>query len=213
MQKNSNGLLWLLLIGVIVFGGAYIYKLKSSGDNRPLDISSEVRNPVLTGQMSRISMYEPRKSMPSGVFLQNLEKTTSMQNLKGQWTLVNLWASWCPPCLRELPGLQRLNDAYAGQGFRVVAISVDTLDSPADLDNIIATRRLGPIARNWDHTGELFKLVSNVSNNGAIPMSFIVDPDGKVFGQLNGEADWATLDGLAFVDSLLGRNNKTPTRK
>lgn len=205
MQNKSNKTLGLVIIAIVVLGGLYAYKTKYAMSNSPLNLSAEVPNPVIQGQMGRLKIYEPRKSMPAGVFLQDLKRTASLQNLKGQWTLVNLWATWCPPCLRELPSLQALNDAFAGQGFRVIAISLDTLNTPDDLDGVITSRRLGSVARNWDHTGELFKLIASVPDSNALPISFIVDPNGKVFAQLNGEADWTSPDVIAFVESLLGR--------
>lgn len=207
MQKKSNTLLWLILVGALAIGGGYYYKINNQSDGN-FNLSSEVPNAVLKGKMSEIKIYEPRKNMPSGIFLQDLSKSASLQNIKGQWTLVNLWASWCPPCLAELPSLQKLNDTFSGQGFRVIAISLDAVDTPVDIDRIVNARKLGSIARNWDHTGELFKLISSSGEKNGLPISFIVDPNGKVYGQLNGEADWATPDAIAFVDSLLGRAPK-----
>lgn len=201
MQKKSKTFFWLLVFCIGLGGGAYAYKTKLVGGQK-INVNVEVTHPVISGEMEKLKLYKPRKTMPPLLFMAGLQRTSSLQGFKGEWTLVNMWASWCPPCLTELPSLQRLNDMFAGQGFRVVAISLDTASSPGDIDTIVASRRLGSIARNWDHTGEIFKLVTN---NGAIPISFIVDPEGKVFAQLNGEADWASPEAIAFVNSLLGR--------
>lgn len=201
MQKKSKTFFWLLVFCIGIGGGAYAYKDKLLGGQEK-NVNIEVTHPVVNGEMEKLELYKPRKTMPPMVFMADLQRTSSLQNLKGEWTLVNMWASWCAPCLTELPSLQKLNDMFAGQGFRVIAISLDTASSPSDIDTIVSSRRLGNIARNWDHTGELFKLVTN---NGAVPISFIVDPEGKVFGQMNGDADWASPDAVAFVNSLLGR--------
>lgn len=203
MKKNTQKYLWILLANALliaVAGGIYVYTLKSAKGG----ISPVVDLVALRGDMVKMELFDPRKNLPEVNYIADMRTMADIRDLKGQWTLVNLWASWCAPCLVELPALQKLNDVYDGQGFRVVAISLDTAQDSLEIEGTLATHRLGKIARNWDYNGEAFRTLTD----GVLPISFIVDPEGKVYSRMVGDAKWASPEALAFVDSLLASSKQ-----
>jgi len=198
MKKVTQKYLWILLANallLLVVGGIFAF----STHGKDGVISPVVDMAVMNGDMMKMELFAPRKNLPEVHYMADMRSDADIRDLKGQWTLVNLWASWCAPCITEMPDLQRLNDVYEGQGFRVIAISLDTAEDALEIQGTIAMHKFGKIANNWDYNGEVFRNLTN----GSLPMSFIVDPDGKVFSRYIGEAKWASPEALAFVDSLL----------
>lgn len=124
----------------------------------------------------------------------------SLDSLRGKPVVVNLWASWCPPCRSEAPILQRIADTYGPQGVIVLGINVRDLsgDAKAFYDEFNLT--FPSLRDGSDRTEKLFEA-------GGLPETFIIDPDGKmrilpIRGQLTvaGERDIAT-----HLDAVLAR--------
>ena len=103
---------------------------------------------------------------------------------EGKVRLVNLWATWCAPCRRELPSLQALDDALDGERFEVIAIA-----SPGDPDFIREYLREADIrfARHLDPDGRITKsLLGAVS----LPQTLLIDAEGRLARRVFGEQDW-----------------------
>ncbi len=124
----------------------------------------------------------------------------SLESLRGTPVVVNLWASWCPPCRSEAPILQRLAERYQPRGVIVLGINVRDLsgDAKAFVDEFNLTF---PSLRDGSDTTE------KAFETGGIPETFIIDPDGKmrilpIRGELTaaGEREIA-----AYLDGVLAR--------
>ncbi len=115
---------------------------------------------------------------------------------KGKVVLVNFWATWCRPCLKELPELTALEAKYHDRGFVLLPVS---LDEPSDREGIVR-----PFLTKWFpklHTltrlsPDMDSMVSVVDNawNEVLPTSYILDRDGKVHARLQGGKDAATFE-------------------
>ena len=102
-------------------------------------------------------------------------KSWHLQELKGKVVLVNFWATWCPPCRKEMPNLQVLYDKYKDQGFVVLAISDEEI---AKVSPFIAERKIGyPILLDPG------RKVNDAFIVDGIPKSFVYDRDGKLVAQ------------------------------
>jgi thiol-disulfide isomerase/thioredoxin len=103
---------------------------------------------------------------------------------RGEVVLVNLWASWCAPCVRELPSLDRLAAQLAGAPFRVVAVNLDR-----DADEGLRFLRARGIKRlSFYHDGE-WALARALMAQG-LPLSVLIDREGRMRGRLAGAAQW-----------------------
>lgn len=121
-----------------------------------------------------------------------------MAPYRGKVLLVNLWATWCAPCIKELPSLAKLQQDLGGEAFQVVTIAVDERD-PAKIAPFLASHGAGnlPVLIDRDRTVE--KLAQVI----ALPTSLLVDRDGKVKAMLTGDACWNQGTALAAVKAFI----------
>lgn len=102
-------------------------------------------------------------------------ENVKLSDLRGKVVLVNIWASWCPPCRAEMPAIERLYQTYKDQGFVVLAIDSTVQDTAANAAAFVAENRLSfPILLDEDGTAtRLYRVQS-------LPSSFFIDPDGII---------------------------------
>jgi peroxiredoxin len=107
----------------------------------------------------------------------------SLASLRGQVVLLNFWATWCEPCEREMPAIQRLHERLAPEGLRLVAVSVD--DDQEAIDRFRERFRLTfPIL--WDPD----KRVANTYQTYRYPETLLIGRDGVVIERYVGPRDW-----------------------
>ncbi|MCB1530768.1 MAG: TlpA family protein disulfide reductase [Rhodospirillales bacterium] len=123
----------------------------------------------------------------------------SLREFKGRYTLLNIWVSWCGPCVIELPSLEELKKHYEGKNLEVVAISVDSRRTISVLKEFLKTRGIDDFALNRDSRGEI---QAHFSPRG-IPISYLLGPDGRLLYTFEGDTNWVSPSALAFFDDLL----------
>ena len=119
-----------------------------------------------------------------------------LSNYKGQVVLVNFWASWCPPCRKEMPSIQRLMQKMAGGPFVILAIDSGESREEADaylkgmpVDFLILLDPESKEAKSW----KVF----------AMPTSFLVDKHGRIRYVLPSGTEWDDGDGWRLIQELL----------
>ncbi len=130
--------------------------------------------------------------------LKDLEgKAVKLADFKGKVVLLNFWATWCPPCRKEIPALIALQNQYKDQGFVVVGISLD--QGGASTVKPFATRMKinYPLVIGDEKTAAAYGGIQ------AIPTTFYIDREGNVAGQLQGDADKAAFE--AAIKPLLAK--------
>lgn len=119
--------------------------------------------------------------------------TLALYSLRGHVVLLDFWASWCGPCLREVPNLKKIYDKYHSKGLEILGVSLD--DKLDDWKNAIARKGL-----NWKHISSLkgWKCpVTKLYNVTGIPRMYIIDETGKIIAQdLRGEKLMEKMDEL-----------------
>jgi peroxiredoxin len=102
-------------------------------------------------------------------------ETVRLSDLRGQVVLVNLWASWCPPCRAEMPAMEHVYQAYKEKGFVILAVNSTVQDSAANARAFVSENKLNfPIL--MDETGEITRLYRVQS----LPTSFFIGVDGVI---------------------------------
>lgn len=121
----------------------------------------------------------------------------ALKDYQGQYLVINFWATWCGPCKVEMPSLESLHRKFKGRNLKVIAISNDIFGEQVVKPYIQAQNFTFPVALDP-------KLkVSNQFGVISLPTTFLIDPQGKIIGVLNGAEDWAAPKTLLYFDQLL----------
>ena len=133
---------------------------------------------------------------PAATFTTLEGKPMSLESLRGKVVLVNFWATSCPGCIKEMPGMADTYKAYKDRGFEIVAVAMQ-YDPPNYVLNFVQTRGL-PFPVALDTTGEHARAFGNVA---VTPTSFLVGKNGEILMQKLGELDFTEL--RAILDKEL----------
>lgn len=120
--------------------------------------------------------------------------------LAGRHVLLNLWATWCAPCVREMPALQRLQAALGGQGFRVVALSLDR-GGAAQVKPFLDRIGVGGLDILLDPAGRSMQALAV----RGLPTTFLLDPQGRQIARFEGGAEWDHADMVAELKRRMGQ--------
>ncbi|NIW37901.1 MAG: redoxin domain-containing protein [Gemmatimonadetes bacterium] len=122
--------------------------------------------------------------------------TARLSSQRGRVVLVNVWATWCPPCREEMPSIQRLYDAYRDSGFTVLAVSID-VDTAAVRPFVKELGLTFPIL--FDPAGSIIKLYGTVG----VPESFVGDKEATLVLRRVGADDWFSTSNQRLIAALL----------
>lgn len=118
--------------------------------------------------------------------------------LRGKVVVLNFWATWCPPCVAEMPSLERLHRTLGPEGLAVVTVSTD--EDEAELRRFVSGRALSlPVLR--DPGG---RVASGAYRTTGYPETFVLDRSGVVLEHFVGPVEWDTPQSLAHFRTLLG---------
>lgn len=186
-------------IGLFLVGlGAIVYVLMSAATGKP---AGNPYQGFATGQMAKLEFGSAGQPIPAGTFTDVDNTPQTLEIFKGKTILVNYWATWCPPCEKEMPSLGALQTARASDSFEVVALSVD---SPEDAD--YARRRLTELgAANiaFRHAPMDNGDVIYGAGVRGFPTTILYGADGLEIARFAGDADWASPEAVQFIDAVL----------
>ena len=122
-----------------------------------------------------------------------------LEQFRGDYILLNFWATWCPPCVKEMPSMELLQQKFKEKGIHVVAISLDK-EPKEEVAAFVAKLKLTfPILLDPDG------IVSDPYGANALPSTFILNPEGRVIAAAKGERDWYSEEAISYFDELLKR--------
>jgi thiol-disulfide isomerase/thioredoxin len=124
-------------------------------------------------------------------------QTVELSALRGKLVIINLWATWCAPCLREMPSLERLQ-SQLGERIAVLAVSEDRGGNKA-VEPFIDKLGLKSVKIYIDPNSE----VGHAFDVRGLPTSFLIDREGKVAGRVEGAAEWDSPKMLGVLEPLL----------
>lgn len=163
--------------------------------------------PLATGEMAAFQVAATPRLLPPLSFISPDGKAVSLADFAGRVTLVNLWATWCLPCRKEMPALDQLQAELGSQsgaksGFEVVAINIDTrnLDRPRQW---LAEAGIARLAYYSDPKANVFQELRAIGKATGMPTTLLVDANGCELGILQGAAEWASADALKLVRAAL----------
>jgi thiol-disulfide isomerase/thioredoxin len=149
---------------------------------------------LLTGSLARFSLAHDPKPLPALAFTDADDKPMSLADYKGKTVLVNFWATWCAPCVKEMPSLDRLQAEMGKDRFVVLPLSLDGPSRPK-VAPFYAERKIASLGIFFDKG----KKAMGALEISVLPTSVLVDPQGREIGRLEGEADWDKPEALALM--------------
>ncbi|GGF46681.1 thioredoxin [Aliidongia dinghuensis] len=179
---------------LVVTGGAIATALADKGDTPPL-----------AGAMHEFILQTPPAPAPEVAFSDGENATLSFKDFKGKVALVNLWATWCAPCVKEMPSLDALMKARGGKDFAVVTISEDRTGRKV-VDPFFEKNGISALPRYTDTDSA----VGRAFHVRGLPTTVLLDRDGNEIGRFEGGADWAGSNALALIDWAI-KNDGTKT--
>ncbi len=147
--------------------------------------------------LKRLTEIEAPPTQPSMEFKTFDGETMRLTNYKGQVILLNVWATWCAPCLKEMPSLSQLQTLRSGPEFQVVTISLDRTAEDAKL--WLEDKNITNLTPWHDKS---FGLNAAIKAPG-LPMSILYDRTGREIARLPGDAQWDSAEALALIDYLV----------
>ena len=150
------------------------------------------------GRLGEFIPASPLQPAPAVSFVDLAGNTVSLSEFTGKIVLVNLWATWCEPCLREMPSLERVQSRL-GDKLAVVAISEDRGGSKT-VDPFIDKLGLKSVKVYVDPKSA----IERAFKVQGLPTSFLIDREGRVLGRVEGAAEWDAPKLLEVLKSFLG---------
>lgn len=144
-------------------------------------------------------LSDPPRPLPDLRFTDAGGASTSLAAFRGRVVLLNIWATWCPPCREEMPTLDRLQATLGGPGFEVVALSIDE----GGLSVVQAFMRQAGIQHLRPYVDGSGDALATVGSAG-VPLTFLVDRDGRELSRKLGPAVWDHPEVLRLIRGLVG---------
>lgn len=129
-----------------------------------------------------------------------------LSDFKGKVVILSFWASWCAPCLLELPTFAEIEDKFRDQGLRIVAVNMDEGDDGKTFAKDFWATRKFPFGSYFDTTKEL----AQQFEVDMLPSNFVIDREGRLVFSSFGANDWSSPQMTEFIESLLLESNETP---
>jgi len=172
----------VILVFLMIAGGLVLFLLNRNGTYYP------------QGKQVSIAVGIPA---PDFTFPDINGKMVSLSDFRGKVVLVNIWATWCPPCVEEMPSMKTLYQKLKEKDFEILAVSIDTLGLEAvapfmkkyNLAFPALIDSAGTIGQTYGITG--------------VPESFVVDKNGILVKKIIGPLDWANPEVLLFFHTLI----------
>ena len=184
---------WRLGFGLVMLAGSLalatgLLLVRSSGPG-----SGPQDAPPVAGEVRNFTPIDPPSPAPETIFRDGDGAETTLARFRGSVVLVNFWATWCVPCVKEMPSLDRLAARLGPEGLVVVPVSQDR--EAAVIAPFYSSRRLATLGRWHDPGGALAQAFAVPG----LPTTFLIDRDGRTVGVMLGPAEWDSPEAVALL--------------
>jgi thiol-disulfide isomerase/thioredoxin len=192
------------LIGFAAIYGYGAFKHGPAGDsacNGAVDLARKIA-PLAQGEVAALTMATTPLRLPDLAFEDADGKPKKLSDWRGKTVLVNLWATWCVPCRKEMPALDSLQTKLGGKDFEVVAINIDTRDAEKP-KNFLKDGNLTRLSYFSDQKAKVFQDLKNIGKALGMPTSVLVDSQGCEIANIAGPAEWASDDAIKLIKAAV----------
>ena len=198
-----------VLVGAVigfaaVYGFGSLKHTAAAGDSTcagAVDLSRKLE-PLAHGEVAALTMATAPLKLPDLAFEDGDGKPRKLSEWRGRTVLVNLWATWCVPCRKEMPALDSLQTKLGGPDFEVVAVNIDTRD-PEKPKNFLKDANLARLNYYSDQKAKVFQDLKSIGRALGMPTSVLVDGQGCEIATIAGPAEWASDDALKLITAAV----------
>ena len=166
-------------------------------------LNGSAERPAFQGAYEAYTPMEDGSVLPKTAFLDKEDRAIKLADLPSRLYLVNFWATWCAPCLKEMPTLVALQEKFDVSEFRVVLVSTDR-KPPETVEETLTSRGITTLTSLYISDR---KLTGSLGVLG-LPTSLVVSEEGRILGRLSGDADWGSSDAETLINSYLEPKGK-----
>ncbi len=215
--QPSTGKRYLAMIlagGVagVVVGLAGVYGIATltgnAGGNaacRPAVELAKKLAPLARGEVAAVNVAKSPLQLPDLSFQDASGKPLTLAHWRGRTVLLNLWATWCVPCRKEMPTLDSLQGKLGGPAFEVVTVNIDTRD-PEKPKTFLKQIGIEKLAYYADPDAKTFQDLKAIGRAFGMPTTLLVDPHGCELGTIAGPAEWSSDDAVKLIQAALGKS-------
>jgi len=210
-KKTGNLAKTFAFIAILIAGAYGVYAISGSKSNdqagqKTASSSFEEVNAAPQGLTKALSsgalqaflVHKTRKEMPKVSFKDGDGKDLTLDDWKGRVVLLNLWATWCAPCRKEMPHLAELQEKYGSDDFEVVALSVDRKGAKAS-GRFLVEAKSTALNLYIDKTAKALGKLRAIG----LPVTILIDRQGKEVGRLVGPAVWNGPDAVRLIKTAI----------
>jgi thiol-disulfide isomerase/thioredoxin len=194
----------------LVTGLAAVYGIaglaRNAGDEACLPALKTAQRiaPLARGEVAAVRPAEEALRVPELTFQDGANERRGLADWHGRVVLLNLWATWCLPCRKEMPALDQLQAKLGSSSFEVVTVNIDTRD-PGKPKSWLREAGVTSLAYYADPSAKVFQDLKAVGKAIGMPTTLLVDPNGCEIASLAGPAEWASPDGVKLITAAIGR--------
>ena len=178
-------------------------KTTSAGCSAAMQTASRLK-PLVKGEIAALQVPEKPTPVRELNFQNAKGEAITLASLRGKVILLNLWATWCAPCRKEMPALDALQAQLGGTDFEVVAVNIDTrnLEKPREFLKEIEVKNL---AYHADPSAKIFQDLKAAGRAFGMPTTLLIDAQGCELATLAGPAEWSSPEAQALVRAAITR--------
>ena len=150
------------------------------------------------GEMKKLILHESPKAVSEEVFYRSNNDPIFLQSFSGSLTLVNFWATWCAPCLNEMPSLSNLQKLKGDKNFKVVTIAT-MRNSPKSIENFFDKMSIVNLTKYQDPKGKLARSLKIAG----LPLTILLNKENKEVARFIGDADWSSPQALKLIEKAI----------
>jgi len=171
--------------------------------------SAAAAKPFAKGEVAAFLPAEAPLELTALAFKDPEGKDVTLADFKDRTVLLNLWATWCAPCRKEMPALDALQADMGGEDFEVVAVNLDR-GGPEKPQAFLDEIGVGNLALYQDSSNGVLKALRKVARATGLPTTILIGPEGCEIGTMYGPAEWHSGEAKALLEGALAPSRAKP---
>ncbi len=197
-----------LALAALLYGAISLTANAAATDLGAVDLTAADRatlKELRGGDMVKLIVHDKPRDRITETFRDLYGNPLTLADYSGKVVLLNIWATWCPPCRAEMPTIDRLAGAMAGPDFAVIALSTDRA-GPERVAQFYDDIQIENLRVMHDRTGNFARQAGVLG----LPVTLILDRQGREIARLLGDADWASPEARAILRRIIEMTGLEP---